>query len=116
MFVVDSPPKQLSVQDHLISLLEDGTIAIWDLSLNAKIPQGKIELNVQDAANLSKFHTVHANEDGISIYVSYGSLLQPKTERIYFVDANNQIKSSVLLNRFVQENKEPNQKVSKCIN
>ena len=111
MFVVESPPTQISVQDHLFALQENGKIAVWDFNA-PKSPQGIIELDAKDSASAG-FISIHANQEGTSVNAAYGSLLRPVLEKLVFVDANGQIKSNFVISRYLQIENEPTKKVFK---
>lgn len=46
---------------------------------------------------------MHSDADGISVHVSFGDSRQPKNERVIVVDANNEIKTQIVLTRFLNE-------------
>jgi hypothetical protein len=97
-------------ESYLFALLENGSIAIWDLESRNE-PAGFIELNLQDSSSQSQFLSVFPHNDNQSIQVTYGSHLNPKIERVTFLDSNNDIKSRNVLTRFLEDDRSPQSKV-----
>ncbi|KAJ3305032.1 Hsp90 cochaperone shq1 [Kappamyces sp. JEL0829] len=109
VYVVDSPPLSLSVDDHLLALLENGKAALWDISI-PKTPKGYVELSAQDSPQITGFQSAVLAQDGNSMIVSYGLQLRPQIEKVSFLSSDNQIKSHIVLTRFLQEDVQPKKK------
>ncbi|KAJ3318997.1 WD repeat-containing protein 43 [Boothiomyces sp. JEL0866] len=96
LYVVDSTPKSISVSDDgaLLSLLENGAIAVWDVTpASAKgKPDGTIELNSENQ------EIMNAVFNGARILLAYGSVFEFVLERVAYLK-DKAVQKHVVLTR-----------------